>query len=153
SLLDMMSSGNLTSAIQLSPEDISRSAELKQRDKELTREWLAAVSSHGSGGSESGDFTQRAQNPGRLANLKSKQQALERDWQSFQVQLTLREGRKAMGAHAQTARMEEVARALPPDTALLEFVILRSPADKKEVEKPALFVTTVRNGKPSLGVF
>lgn len=135
-LLDLMSAGRVQIDRSLTGEEREQERRLVSQASQLNRRFTAAALRAGA-------------DPEGFAAARLDLGRAERELQAFRDALYARHPDLARRRAARTLTLADTAAWLPPDTALLEYVVLDSP----EVNRALLFCVTVEKGKPVLRTY
>ncbi len=137
-LIDLMSSGKVDISKGISAQDRERERNLKWQIGQLNRQMVD-------------EATGRSPDKARFRSLKWQVRQMGVRLNNLTDELYIKYPGLARKRAARTVSLQDVARFLPPDTALLEYVVLRQldPARRKAV----LFCVTVQNGKASVTAY
>lgn len=137
-LTDLMSGGRVSLAAHLTPEEQEQERLLRYQLDRATQNLLAARANPNA-------------DPALIAQLREAAQQAEREWQAFVDRLHARYPALARQYGVRTATLEQIAQSLPPDTALLEYLLLQPSARSGgQAEYLLLFCLTNERGKPQL---
>jgi CHAT domain-containing protein/tetratricopeptide (TPR) repeat protein len=136
SLLDLMAAGRVDISQGASQVEQQRERDLKLRVGQLNQQLIAAA-------------IQTNPDKTQIASLKEQLAQAGDELQHFTDSLYAKYPELARKRIAQTVSLEDVTKLLPPDTALLEYVVLTA----RGVDKTVLFCVTVQDGKASVAVY
>ncbi|MCS7065497.1 MAG: CHAT domain-containing protein, partial [Fimbriimonadales bacterium] len=152
-LTDLMSGGRVNLAAHLTPEEREQEQLLRYQLDRATQNLLAARAVPNS-------------DPTWIAQLREAAQQAEREWQAFMDSLYVRYPALTRQHGVRTATLEQITQSLPPDAALLEYLVLQftspsgeqpeargvgtPPTSEGRVEYLLLFCLTNERGKPRL---
>ncbi len=141
-LLDLLSSGKVDISKGTSAQEQERERELKGRIGQFNRRLLnEAVGTS-------------PDKKARIKALKAQVAQAQRELSAFTDALYAKYPALARKRAARTVSLQEVARFLPPDTALLEYVTLQARgSNKNKLDKTVLFCVTTKNGKASVRAY
>jgi CHAT domain-containing protein len=135
-LTDLLAAGRTNLAAYLSPEEREEERLLRYRLDRATQNLLAARADPNA-------------DPELVAQLREQAQEAERDWQAFMDRLYARYPVLTRQQGLRPATLEQIAQSLPPDAALLEYLLLQ-PAGATGPSYLLLFCLTNERGKPRL---
>ena len=134
-LLDLLAEGKANLAPRMTDAEKQREHELRREADVLNARMVAEGVRNEVGAKK------------RFAALKSQLARTEDALQAFTTSLYARYPELARKRVARTATLADVARFLPPDTALLEYVVLEGESSQEEIDRTVLFVVT----RPKVG--
>ncbi|HXI17925.1 MAG TPA: CHAT domain-containing protein, partial [Chloroflexota bacterium] len=141
-LLDLMSSGKVDISKGTSTQEQERERELKRRIGQINRQLLDEAVGHS------------PDKKARINALKEQVAQAQRELAAFTDALYAKYPELARKRAARTVSLQEVARFLPPDTALLEYVVLQARgAGEQGLDKTVLFCITAKNGKATVSTY
>ncbi len=142
-LLDLMAGGKVDIRQSLTAEQAQREQELRQSADKLNADMVREGVNNEVGAKK------------RFAALKEQLTRTEHDLQAYEDSLYAQHPELAAKRAATTVTLQEVARFLPDDTALLEFATLyaKEYPDMSGADHTLLFVVTKQNGAAKLSVF
>jgi CHAT domain-containing protein/tetratricopeptide (TPR) repeat protein len=153
-LLDLMESGHVNITQAMSRKDREQETSLIKRGKELSQQWLAAMSEVEELKQQpQPDQNRQAQARAQADSVQRQQQQLEREWRAFHDRMYLQNPGIAQQRAARTLTLEEAAASLPADTALLEYSLLKTGQGAGGRDEIVLFVVTQEGERPRLKVF
>ncbi len=135
-LLDLMQSGRVDISKGASPGEQERERELKWQVGQANQKLIA-------------EATRPKPDKKQVAALKAQLAQAESALQSFTDSLYAKYPDLARKRAARTATLADVARFLPPDTALLEYVVLNT----GDLDKTVVFCVTAQNGKATVAAY
>jgi CHAT domain-containing protein len=125
-LLDLMFDGKVDVSQAMTEDERKRERELKWQAGQLNKQLVA-------------EAVKKEPDQAQLAQLKQGLAQAESELQTFTDALYARHPRLADKRAARTVTLGEVAQFLPPDTALLDYVVLKA----RNLDKVVLFCVTV----------
>jgi CHAT domain-containing protein/tetratricopeptide (TPR) repeat protein len=135
-LLDLIAAFPAAITGRATAEELQRERELKAQVSRLNQQWVA-------------EEVRPVKDKARIAALKRQLTRAESELQKFRDLLYARYPDVARKRMARTVTLADVARFLPPDTALLNYVVLNA----RDLDKTVLFCATVENGKPVMQAY
>jgi len=137
-MTDLMSSGRVNLAAYLSPEERETERLLRYQLDRASQNLLAARANPNT-------------DPALVDALREAAQRAEREWQAFMDSLYARYPALTRQYGLRPAALEQLTQKLPPDTALLEYLVLQ-PSVQTDKSYLMLFCLTNERGKPRLSV-
>jgi CHAT domain-containing protein/tetratricopeptide (TPR) repeat protein len=132
-LLDLLAGGKVTITAALTPEEEHQEQQLQHQANELNARLL--------------------RDGGKDPMLKQRTAQAERHLQTWVETLYARHPDLARKRIAHTLTLQEAGQVLPPDTALLEFITLKSDIDRNVLDTTVLFVITRERQQTVLKVY
>jgi CHAT domain-containing protein/tetratricopeptide (TPR) repeat protein len=130
-LLDLVAVAKVEIRGRATAGELQRESELKVEVSRLNQQWVA-------------EEVRLTKDKARIAALKQRLTRAESELQKFRDLLHVRHPDLARKRMARIITLADVARFLPPDTALLNYVVLNA----RGLDKTVLFCVTVENGRP-----
>jgi CHAT domain-containing protein len=140
-LLDLLYDGKVDLSRSLTEEERTQERELRQRANLLNRQMMAEGVRNEPGAKQ------------RFAALKEQLEKAEGELQTFTDRLYARHPDLAHKRAARTATLNDLARFLPADTALLEYVVLQAGTGREKLDRTVLFVVTADRGRAQTTAF
>ncbi len=136
SLLDLMAGGKVNLSRGVSDREAQRERELKWKLGQLNRKLIS-------------EAIGTDPNAARIESLKRETTQTEAALETFTDALYVKYPELARKRVAQTVSLQDVAKFLPPDTALLEYVVLKA----RSTDQTVLFCVTVEGGQARVAVY
>jgi CHAT domain-containing protein/Tfp pilus assembly protein PilF len=137
-LLDVMASGKVQLNASLTPQEQQQERQLRSNADQLSAQMIKEGVQNEPGSKQ------------RFAALKLQLQQAESALATFEDSLYARHPDLARKRAARTATLADVARFLPEDTALLEYVVLHAGTGKDALDQTVLFVVTSWQAQPEV---
>lgn len=132
-LLDLMAGGKVNLSRGVSEKEAQRERELKWMLGQLNKKLIS-------------EAIRTDPNAARIESLKRQITQTEGALETFTDALYAKYPELARKRVAQTVSLQDMAKFLPPDTALLEYVVLKA----RNADKTLLFCVTVQDGKAAV---
>ncbi len=133
-LLDLMQNGKVDISASATDEEKQRQGVLIERCNSLTQQMI-------------GEGTATTPNQEKIKSLKIKLTQAESELQAYNQTLYAAHPDRATRRAAQTVNLDGIRQFLPPDTAILSYVILPAP------ERLVLFCVTLVEGQPKVQTY